>query len=175
MKSVASFFAAIAAPFFVFTFLTIAVSACKKTAETVTPEPTGWNSTEFTPVNEKITSDHELTATLCSKQPQNFTAAVWYFPADADPMASVKSITDPGVDEDGEPEEAELPNDNFDVEVKFTEADGIVRSHYSNKAVMKFYLDADQLAVFQIADQTGAIKWVTLKTTGERSETCFAL
>ncbi|MBO0950874.1 hypothetical protein [Fibrella forsythiae] len=174
MKSVAIFFAAITGPFFLFTFFTIAVSACHHTTADPEPEPTGWNRTEFMPVNDSIQGDYELTATLCGKNPQNLSVSVWYFPADANPKDAVYSITNPGYDDDGEPAEPELAADDLDVQVKFIK-EGAVVSNYNLKAAMVLYLDPDQLAVMQITDEQGNVTWHTQLTTGNKGTTCFQL
>ena len=172
MKSFINCFASLSILFFAFTFLTIATSACKDRVD-IKPVLDGWNETEFAPINDGGAADYELVASVCSPgKPQNFSIAVWYFDSTTSEEMSLDSLMNPGVDEEGEPNEPELPAESFDVLLKFNE-EARDKSNYTKYGEMLIYLDTDQLAVIRTTDAAGRDTWHTHRTNDKHGKTCF--
>ena len=138
------------------------------------PAATGYGDTTFETVNEAGPGDFQLIGNLCAEQPRDLTLSVWYFPADTSPADALNAVANLGLDEDGEPVDAELPDDSFEVSAKYSRST-VNYSHYSASGYFSLYLTADQMAVVEVTDAEGRMVYKTVSTgLGQKLETCFS-
>lgn len=174
MKNFVITFTSICVSLFLYTFLTILAAACHRGGDSTdpTPDPDGWNNTTFEPLNEALDGDYALTGSFCGQGPENLMLSVWYFPKETAPSVAVRSLTDPGVDEDGEPVEPELPAETYDAWVKVNR-NAVDYSSYDKSGKLTVYLEPDSLAVIQVTNEAGKSIWLTKVTTGNKGDLCF--
>ncbi|RYC70079.1 hypothetical protein [Spirosoma sordidisoli] len=171
-------FASLAVIVFVYAFATIAVSlvavSCQQTE--VATVFTGYGNSDFESFNDEQDGGFQLVGNLCYEQPQDITLSVWYFDPDTDPATALRTVTLPGLDEDGEPTEADVPDDSFAIQVAFTNQEGRKGSHFSPSGFFTGYLDSGKLAVVEVLDvKTGRMMYKTINTAnGLKLETCFS-